>query len=159
MRHTSSLLVTLQDSPSPPQIDMFASYRSFKGQYTFCTDWVICKTQIIRLRDVPERFFLPPMRILLSDGGFGKKCRRILQFCRRKPSNATAHRFEAFAHRWHFPKKRRHFLIPCHRKHPKTPAFARRSPVTAGTTSKQAEKELYFPTLSVPPGASAGICP
>ena len=31
--HTSSLLVTLQDSLSPPQIDMFASYRFFKGQF------------------------------------------------------------------------------------------------------------------------------
>ena len=56
-------------------------------------------------------------------------------------------------------KKRRHFVIPCHRKHPKTPAFAQRFPATAGTAPKQAEKELYFPTLSVPPEASAGICP
>lgn len=45
-----------------------------------------------------RKVFLPPMRILLSDGVFGKKCRRILQFCRRKPSNASAHRFETFAH-------------------------------------------------------------
>lgn len=45
-----------------------------------------------------RKVFLPPMRILLSDGVFGKKCRRILQFCRRKPSNVSAHRFETFAH-------------------------------------------------------------
>ena len=45
-----------------------------------------------------RKVFLPPMRILLSDGVFGKKCRRILQFCRRKPSNATARRFETLAH-------------------------------------------------------------
>ena len=82
MRHTSSLLVTLQDSLSPPQIDMFASYRSFKGQSQVCASWNIRKAQIIRLRDVPERFF-----------------------CRRKSANALAHRFETLAQQWRFPEK------------------------------------------------------
>ena len=52
-----------------------------------------------------RKVFLPPMRILLSDGGFGKKCRRILQFCRRKSANALAHRFETLAQQWRFPEK------------------------------------------------------
>ena len=37
-----------------------------------------------------RKVFLPPMRILLSDGGLGKKCHRIFQFCHHKPSNTTA---------------------------------------------------------------------
>ena len=57
------------------------------------------------------------------------------------------------------PENRRHFLTPCRRKHPKTPAFAQRFPATAGTAPKQAEKKLYFQPLSVLPEASAGICP
>ena len=159
LRHTSSLLVTLQDSLSPPQIDMFASYRSFKGQSQVCASWNIRKAQIIRLRDVPERFF----------------CRLCVFSFLTAVSARSASVFSNFAAsnhqiRWHgfwgcscsdgfSPKKSRRFLIPCRRKHPKTPAFARRFPATAGTAPKQAEKELYFPTISVPPEASAGICP
>ena len=56
-------------------------------------------------------------------------------------------------------KKRRHFLIPCRRKHPKTPAFARRFPVTAGEPREQAEKRPHFQPLSVLPEALSGICP
>ena len=52
-----------------------------------------------------RKFFLPHVRILLSDGGFGKKCHRVFQFCRHKPANATVHCFEAFAQRWRFPEK------------------------------------------------------
>ena len=97
--HTSSLLVTLQDSLSPPQIDMFASYRSFKGQSQVCTSWNIRKTQIIRLREYTGKDFPPSVRILLSDGGFGQKCLRVFLFCHHKSSNAMARRFETFAHR------------------------------------------------------------
>ena len=42
---------------------------------------------------------------LLSDGTVDEKSRRIFHFCRRKPSNATAGRFEMFAQRWHFSGK------------------------------------------------------
>ena len=56
-------------------------------------------------------------------------------------------------------EKRRHFVIPCRRKHPKTPAFARRFPVMAGESHEQAEKRPHFQPLSVPPEASAEICP
>lgn len=106
-----------------------------------------------------RKVFLPPMSILLSDGGFGKKCHRVFQFCHHKPSNATAPLFHSLRSDGVSPKKRRHFVIPCHRKHPKTPAFVQRFPVMAGTAPKQAEKEPYFPALSLPPEASAGICP
>ena len=109
--------------------------------------------------NVPERIFLPPMRILLSDGGFGKNCHRVFQFCRHKPSNATVELWECSCSDGISLEKRRHFLIPCRRKHPKTPAFAQRFPATAGTAPKQAEKKLYFQPLSVLPEASAGICP
>ena len=59
-----------------------------------------------------RKVFLPPMRILLSDGGFGMKCHRIFQFCHHKPSNATAHRYETLAHRWRFPEKTPSFSQP-----------------------------------------------
>ena len=57
------------------------------------------------------------------------------------------------------PKKRRHFVIPCRRKHPKTPAFARHFPGTAWNPRERAEKRPHFQPLSVPPEALAEICP
>ena len=52
-----------------------------------------------------RKVFLPPMRILLSDGVFGKKCRRVFQFCHHKPSNVTAGLLGMFVQRWRFPEK------------------------------------------------------
>ena len=157
--HTSSLLVTLQDSLSPPQIDMFASYRSFKGQSQVCASWNIRKAQIIRLRDVPERFFC---RLCVFSFLTAFSARSAAVFSNFAVANHQMRRHIVLRHS-HIdgvsPKKRRHFVIPCRRKHSKTPAFAQRFPATAGTAPKQAEKELYFPTLSVPPEPLSGICP
>ena len=210
MWHTSSLLVTLQDSLSLSQIGTFVSRRSYKGQSQVCANWNICKAQIIHLRECTGNDFsairecekafqatlspylqiqirgkssrlcdemivagikstLSKLRFgqcsylfhanLLSDGAFDEKSRRIFQFCCRKPANTTAPHFQALQNDGVSPLKCQRSLIPCRRKHPKTPAFAQHFPATAGTAPKQAEKGPHFPTLSAPPEASAGICP
>ena len=159
MRHTSSLLVTLQDSLSPPQIDMFASYRSFKGQSQVCASWNIRKAQIIRLRDVPERFFC---RLCVFSFLTAVSAKSATVFSNFAATNQQMRRYIVLRHSHSdgvSPKKRRHFVIPCRRKHPKTPAFARHFPGTAWNPRELAEKRPHFQPLSVPPEASAEICP